>query len=615
MGKSINDIDKNNADLTGGINMHAKEIEEIISEYLKNESAEYAIMIDGEWGSGKTYFLTHSLVDVIENIEGGKWEKKKCAYISLYGLNTIDEVAKSIWLQCIGNNNFENKQTTSKVLRTAGNFLTAALSVANVDLTKVAEFVSTLEVNDWIICFDDLERSNISLNVILGYMNQLVEHNKCKMIILANEKEIGKMVDREESEKILYRTIREKVIGVTIRFEPQMEIVFDSIIAEQYKADTGVRRYLKENKKEILTFLDSRGCRNIRTLKRAIGSIDRLYSAMEKNNYTSDSYFKTIMDSFVQYIIYLTVYIRNGNDVKNLGLTTSIGYVKFEKNGYGSNIRAYKFLEKYCTTMSFKAEELIEVVATLRKEYKEQEKIEEKQREKSAVAYGKLQSWYLLEDNEVEQLILLLWDEVKQNKYFCVRYQEIIGLLIILESVGFAVGDFDELLQIMNKNIEQADEIKEMNRRSYSFKDEPELQDKYDRYVNELTVISDSRKQEIQIDKLAEKLDAEDWFFSLNAYCVEHQNDFIMRNGFIDLIKINSLLQKIKLASVNELRCLEDTLDVVYRAENIKDFFMNDKEQLVQIQSEINKMTFEGINKPLAQKELLRCLEKILEKL
>ena len=49
--------------------MYSDEIESVITEYLKNPRAEYAVMIDGDWGSGKTYFLTHSLVRIMELVD------------------------------------------------------------------------------------------------------------------------------------------------------------------------------------------------------------------------------------------------------------------------------------------------------------------------------------------------------------------------------------------------------------------------------------------------------------------------------------------------------------------------------------------------------------------
>ncbi len=37
--------------------------------------------------------------------------------------------------------------------------------------------------------------------MMLGYINQLVEHNNCKVIVLANEKEIGKITLNSNLEK------------------------------------------------------------------------------------------------------------------------------------------------------------------------------------------------------------------------------------------------------------------------------------------------------------------------------------------------------------------------------------------------------------------------------
>ena len=37
--------------------MYSDEIESVIAEYLKNPRAEYAVMIDGDWGLVKHIFL------------------------------------------------------------------------------------------------------------------------------------------------------------------------------------------------------------------------------------------------------------------------------------------------------------------------------------------------------------------------------------------------------------------------------------------------------------------------------------------------------------------------------------------------------------------------------
>ena len=64
--------------------MYSNEIECVIAEYLKNPKAEYAVMIDGEWGSGKTYFLTHSLMRIMETIDMGKDKRSDIVNIGLH---------------------------------------------------------------------------------------------------------------------------------------------------------------------------------------------------------------------------------------------------------------------------------------------------------------------------------------------------------------------------------------------------------------------------------------------------------------------------------------------------------------------------------------------------
>lgn len=36
-------------------------IEKAVKAYIKNPNTNYAIMIDGEWGCGKTYFFENSI--------------------------------------------------------------------------------------------------------------------------------------------------------------------------------------------------------------------------------------------------------------------------------------------------------------------------------------------------------------------------------------------------------------------------------------------------------------------------------------------------------------------------------------------------------------------------
>ena len=44
--------------------MTSKEIVDAVTSYVRDENAKYAILIDGAWGSGKTYFWNNKLKEL-----------------------------------------------------------------------------------------------------------------------------------------------------------------------------------------------------------------------------------------------------------------------------------------------------------------------------------------------------------------------------------------------------------------------------------------------------------------------------------------------------------------------------------------------------------------------
>lgn len=635
--------------------MYSEEIESVIAEYLKNPKAEYAVMIDGDWGSGKTYFLTHSLIKIMKNIDNGKDKPRKYAYISLYGAKSIEEVSKEIVFQCFGNENKKRVKTANTVMETASNILTASLGVVNIDLSKIKETLAKIDINNWIICFDDLERCCLPINEILGYMNRLVEHNKCKVIVLANESEIGKKTLNQRleekyqvvlsgrkmlfnnndssdtrnaesginvkklkdetkalfNEDILYKAIREKVIGLTIRYEPQMDVVFDFIISD-FINGTSLKNYLIKNKSRILGYFKEEKCYNLRTLISVLGYIQKVYEEMTSHQFHTVKYFDKIMESFLEYIVMLTIYYRNGGKIRELNLTSEIGYVPLGQSIY-SNVRGFKFLEKYCTTLSFSEQEFVRVVALLRQEYEEEEKRIAKSKYGLAKAYGELTYWWEKEDNEVSNLIALLRNEIEQDKYLFSSYQDIIGRLLVLEYWGHNIGNIDEWISLMNQNIDNSEDVVDIERQSFSVKNNPELKKRYDEYVDRLKLNAGHKNYVIKANELFQYMNSDNWAEELLNYCDKHYNEFLCRYGFIDLLDIDNLLKKMQNASVMELCLIKDIFIRVYGIANISDFFTNDLDIIKKFRDSVKLIDFDGINKPLARKELENCLDDIIK--
>lgn len=201
-------------------------IQEYLENYLKLSSPEYAILLNGKWGSGKTYFIDTFINEYKEpNI--------KFIKISLFGLKNTNSIDEEIFQSL-------HPLLGSKYAKVTGNILKSALKLgvnlnwnqddkkdgtANVDLKEFnpLDFFSDKKKSkqEIIFIFDDLERTEINLKEVLGYINYLVEQSNFKVIILANEEKIN--YDD-------YKEFKEKIIGKTFEVKHSFEHILTSFI-------------------------------------------------------------------------------------------------------------------------------------------------------------------------------------------------------------------------------------------------------------------------------------------------------------------------------------------------------------------------------------------------
>ena len=291
-----------------------EELKRIIENYVKTEQTDYAILIKGSWGSGKTYFFKNQLSRVIESCS------LKPLYISLYGISKLEDLAKTIVLAMFP---FLQKKTVEKMVSGAG-IVSSALSTISIagfslDLGKI---VKDLDVSKWVtvgkdkvLCFDDLERAKLDIGQILGFINNFVEHDNIKTILIANEEEIiknqlkenypekvqaavqvlvkngsdqkielpelSKMIDSLFGSKISYPTIKEKLVGRTVEYLPDIESILDSITTI-YQSNTALKSFLDSNKQTIIKIFRQSDTQNIRALKGALDTFRVVHNALRK---------------------------------------------------------------------------------------------------------------------------------------------------------------------------------------------------------------------------------------------------------------------------------------------------------------------------------------------
>ena len=321
-------------------------IEKYVDEYLYD----YAVMIDGTWGCGKTYFVTNVLKSKLKDHEENKeknikgYKKRSVIYVSLYGIKSIGDISKQLYMEAY----FGKDNEVGKLLKKGASIISSMLPLAfdiakpfikdvEVDENNVTNVISEfLSIKNSILIFDDLERCECPINEILGYINSFVEHEKMKVILIANQSEIGRNIDQRKElqylvaaggndidfqgdqnsqrnqilklygnsseteektrEKISieqletrtdilfgknteYERIREKLVGITLYYLPDLEKVLKELLR---KASIGIdlKRALEENIDYFVQYMENQNHRNLRTFQFYLSKIEDLYNAI-----------------------------------------------------------------------------------------------------------------------------------------------------------------------------------------------------------------------------------------------------------------------------------------------------------------------------------------------
>ena len=208
--------------------MTNSELNKYIKHYLEEDKTKSAIMLTGPWGSGKSYYINHELVPFL--VKDGK---NQCVVVSLYGIKNISEISKSIYLELRAKALRSNNEvaTTSKILaKTVAKGIT---SFFGVDLSasedEMQRLYESVDLSDKLIVLEDIERSQINIFEILGYVNNLVEQDGVKVLLVANEAEMikydeimdekGKNIQKVLTEESAdYLRTKEKTVSDTISF-------------------------------------------------------------------------------------------------------------------------------------------------------------------------------------------------------------------------------------------------------------------------------------------------------------------------------------------------------------------------------------------------------------
>lgn len=266
------------------------ELVNVIKQYLAIET-NYAVILNGDYGIGKTHFYKNYLSKEIEKVSTPKnaQNKYKPVHISLFGLKSLEEVQTSIFLELYPILKDKKLKLATGIVKT---LIRGIASINRIrDLDKYIDDIKPnvlelLSYNELVICFDDIDRksNSLELNDLYGFINTLVENEGAKILLIANESVL------ENDDK--YKKIREKVVGIIIQYKPDIQLVYEQIIKQRYsETSKPFYEYLYNNTSHIVKIIRLNQ-NNFRNLIFFLEHYRYIYNSLEAKFQEDDNFSK-----------------------------------------------------------------------------------------------------------------------------------------------------------------------------------------------------------------------------------------------------------------------------------------------------------------------------------
>ena len=240
----------------------------------------YAVMLSGRWGVGKTHQVKKVLKE-LQSYSGGT-VTKPYVLVSLYGLKSPEEIddAMVAALHPWGDND------GVRIATSVAKALLKHKTGWELPKVKSSDLINRMSTD--VFVFDDLERCGMPVTDTFGYINQLVERDGCKVIVLANQDEI-----KDQAE---YLRGKEKLIGKTLEVEPDFDAAFSDFLTDITDQET--RTFYQNLPEEIRDVYDQSALKNLRILQQTMWDFERVYKALDQEHRSNDNAMRHLLRLF-----------------------------------------------------------------------------------------------------------------------------------------------------------------------------------------------------------------------------------------------------------------------------------------------------------------------------
>lgn len=307
--------------------MTYQELNQYILHYLTEDKTKSAIMLTGPWGTGKSYYIQNELKPFLEKKENGG---HSCVIVSLYGLKDTAEISKSIYLGTRMKFLTAASEKSTTVTFAGETIIKGIAGAFGVDLSvserSLKRLYASVNLTGKLVVLEDLERSGIDILEVLGYVNNLVEQDGVKVLLVANEEELiqytllkastkadlerTEMLDRITGHRdrlftdstIAYLKVKEKTISDTIEFEEDYQTAIREIV-QMFDNETLNKFSTIESIKDILDIMLHCQSYNLRSFIFACQKTSDIFSSLDEKYLSDENFIQAVFIGILSFVL------------------------------------------------------------------------------------------------------------------------------------------------------------------------------------------------------------------------------------------------------------------------------------------------------------------------
>lgn len=252
-------------------------VENLEKKFLQQlqQTKSFAIALTGEWGIGKTHFWKS-----FYNKKRKKFAHKKYAYVSLFGIESLESLGYEIAIKSQGTSTTEKENEKNSKVKSFFTNMIQHIDIPKIESNGfalsigqnlVSSIISNM-VSETIICIDDLERKSNKLDMkdLMGFISQLKTEKNCQVIVILHQDKINEQNTefQEYKEKVF-----DEVFYLTDNFSTIKEMIKNTEMIDIYQE-----------------FYDKLKVKNLRFYQKVDKDFQNMMSLGHDFSYTSKEY-------------------------------------------------------------------------------------------------------------------------------------------------------------------------------------------------------------------------------------------------------------------------------------------------------------------------------------